>query len=442
MAEVSVYLLGTMSTSCCVYCTKECKISDSRPHPNSKSRDRIHNRCLVKKNLSDKKKTTQEIPTDQSSISKTSKTMTPTMSLLERVANEELEAKKAATDRMISKLVEEQAREAERTSGSATNKLFFDLKAGIAKPHEKRRYLHHRNLSEMVTRYDDNGFQEEAIGRAYDHTGKDLNSLSVSDDEDVADSINDELSKDQSGHTKREFTDSNREESRQKRPRVKLDDKNPCWFCLSSPEVEKHLIIAIGDYCYLTLAKGGLRDDHFLLIPIEHIQSLNDQKGNSKELLEELERFKQSLIDYFGRQGQGVVFFERNFRSVHWQLQVVPIPLDIIDTIEENIKSISSNLFKNSKYLDIPANCSLSDIIPPNVPYFYWLIQPLEKQFVTQLEVKGSFFPIQFGRLVLSDAKILDCMDKVDWKSCTKSKEDYIELVKQTKDRYKEFDIT
>lgn len=33
-------------------------------------------------------------------------------------------------------------------------------------------------------------------------------------------------------------------------------DLSKCWFCLSSPSVEKHLIIAVGDFTYLALAKG------------------------------------------------------------------------------------------------------------------------------------------------------------------------------------------
>lgn len=30
-----------------------------------------------------------------------------------------------------------------------------------------------------------------------------------------------------------------------------------CWFCLSSPQVEKHLVVAIGMEMYLALAKGA-----------------------------------------------------------------------------------------------------------------------------------------------------------------------------------------
>ena len=89
----------------------------------------------------------------------------------------------------------------------------------------------------------------------------------------------------------------------------------PCWFCLGSPEVEKHLVVSVGTevsvisshlmfrhylsdkillplynfdisftfvylyfqwifQCYLALAKGGLVPDHALILPIGHHQSM------------------------------------------------------------------------------------------------------------------------------------------------------------------------
>lgn len=44
----------------------------------------------------------------------------------------------------------------------------------------------------------------------------------------------------------------------------------PCWFCLGSPDVEKHLVVSVGTQVYLALAKGGLTNDHCLILPIEH----------------------------------------------------------------------------------------------------------------------------------------------------------------------------
>ena len=62
------------------------------------------------------------------------------------------------------------------------------------------------------------------------------------------------------------------EEHQQKRPRQQ--PAGPCWFCLSGAEVEKHLIVSIGDHSYLALPKGGLTPDHVLVLPIAHHPSL------------------------------------------------------------------------------------------------------------------------------------------------------------------------
>ena len=64
----------------------------------------------------------------------------------------------------------------------------------------------------------------------------------------------------------------------------------PCWFCLSSAEVEKHLIVSVGTHCYLALPKGGLTEDHVLILPIGHHANLVDLPEEVEQgLLVELE---------------------------------------------------------------------------------------------------------------------------------------------------------
>lgn len=429
-----------MSSTSCIYCAKECKSSDSRPYPNSKSKERIHNKCQIKKSLADKK---QSAPNSETSTDKKTP-ITASFSLKERFLKDEEDLNKIKSEKTITKL-EESNGETGKQKDSNSGQFFFDLKAGIAKPHEKRTYLHHRKVSEIANRYDDHGFQQESAGRSYDHTGRDLNSLGASDDEDSDqhdDSKDDDISQSQSSNKRKHYGDDQDCSREKKSTRIKLDETNPCWFCLSSAKVEKHLIIAIGEHCYLTLAKGGITDNHLLILPINHIQSINDNKANYPELLEELELFKNSLVKFFGSQSQGVVFYERNFRSVHWQLQVVPIDLNILDTIEQDIKSMSEKHFKNSNYLDIPAKYAIGDIIPQKAPYIYWQIEPLGTRFVMQINVKGTYFPLQLGRLILTDEKILNCSEKIDWKSCTKSEEEYKQDVRAMKERYKPYDCS
>ena len=52
--------------------------------------------------------------------------------------------------------------------------------------------------------------------------------------------------------------------------------QGPCWFCLGGAEVEKHLVVAVGDHTYLALPKGGLVENHVLVLPIGHYPASTD----------------------------------------------------------------------------------------------------------------------------------------------------------------------
>ncbi|MPC07845.1 CWF19-like protein 1 [Portunus trituberculatus] len=106
------------------------------------------------------------------------------------------------------------------------------------------------------------------------------------------------------------------------RKRLPPKPTGPCWFCLASPEVEKHLVVSVGDHTYLALAKGGLVSEHLLILPITHFQSTPDLDD---DCLQEIEKFKKALKAMFKKKGKRAVFFERNYRSQHLQIQVVPV---------------------------------------------------------------------------------------------------------------------
>lgn len=71
-------------------------------------------------------------------------------------------------------------------------------------------------------------------------------------------------------------------------------------------------------------------------------------------------------------------------------------------------------------------------------PYFVAELPDGSKLFTRNM--KG--FPLQFGRDVLASTPILDCEDKVDWKSCVLPKDKEIELVTKLKAAFKPFDFT
>ncbi|KAI9592483.1 CwfJ C-terminus 1-domain-containing protein-like protein [Syncephalis fuscata] len=115
----------------------------------------------------------------------------------------------------------------------------------------------------------------------------------------------------------------------------------PCWFCLGSPDVAKHLIASIGETFYMALPKGSLVDGttsnipgggHILLIPIQHCDSLQKDK------------YLKSLTQLYAEYNAVPVVFELNRpgSQQHAHFQVVPVPKDKIDAVSEAIESITS----------------------------------------------------------------------------------------------------
>lgn len=82
---------------------------------------------------------------------------------------------------------------------------------------------------------------------------------------------------------------------------------------LSGSEVEKHLVVSVGEHSYLALPKGGLTPDHVLVLPIAHYASLLELPG---EVSQEIDKFKSALRKCFKKQGKAVVFFDRNYKLV------------------------------------------------------------------------------------------------------------------------------
>lgn len=82
------------------------------------------------------------------------------------------------------------------------------------------------------------------------------------------------------------FYDMESQDRKKKPKRAKMEfDQNKCWFCLSSEDVSKHLVMSIGKEIYLAMAKGGVVDDHFLVLPVRHHQSLSTLPNEIKDEL-------------------------------------------------------------------------------------------------------------------------------------------------------------
>uniref|UniRef100_H2ZSJ7 CWF19-like protein 1 n=1 Tax=Latimeria chalumnae TaxID=7897 RepID=H2ZSJ7_LATCH len=223
--------------------------------------------------------------------------------------------------------------------------------------------------------------------------------------------------------------------SKQKQPRKHPQPTGPCWFCLASPEVEKHLVVSIGAHCYLALAKGSLTPDHVLILPIGHYQSVVDL---ASDVVEEVENYKSALKKFFKSKGSRFVLFERNYRSQHLQLQVVPVPSQNCTTEDIKEAYVFQAQEQQIELLEIPEHSDLKQIVQPGTPYFYVEMDTGEKLFH---RIKKNF-PLQFGREVLASEAILNIPDKADWRQCKYSREEEETLAKTFREKFEPFDFT
>ncbi|KAF2899890.1 hypothetical protein ILUMI_06297 [Ignelater luminosus] len=227
---------------------------------------------------------------------------------------------------------------------------------------------------------------------------------------------------------------TNKEHKKGKRQKVEFD-QNKCWFCLASSSVEKHLVVTVGNLVYLALAKGALVDEHFLICPVEHHQCVI---GLSEAVLKELQEFKAALIKYYGANGKVPVFFERNYKTSHMQIQAIPIPKNAVKELKEIFMDEAEG--HGFKLEELDSHNRLEQVIPTAAPYFCVELPSGETLYI-KIQSKMDF-PLNFGREVLASGPILNLSERIDWKDCILSKADEETLVKRIRSDFSPFDFT
>ncbi|XP_031765667.1 CWF19-like protein 1 [Galleria mellonella] len=210
-------------------------------------------------------------------------------------------------------------------------------------------------------------------------------------------------------------------------------DPDSCWFCLSSPTVEKHLVITVGTHCYLALAKGPLTPQHVLILPIAHHQSVTRAPD---EVVNEIKKFKCALRKFFASIDMAVVFFERNFHTTHMQIQCVPVSRACSSQVLEVFQDEAGI---NSIQMEVlPPYTEIEQVMLPGAPYFHAELPSGEQVYAKTKQ----HFPLQFGRDVLSSPPILNCEDKADWRQCQISREEEVSYVANFREQFRAFDFT
>lgn len=156
-----------------------------------------------------------------------------------------------------------------------------------------------------------------------------------------------------------------------------------------------------------------------------------------KDVLNEIGQFKNAIIDFFDSKEQVPVFFERNFKSGHLQLQCVAIPQNKINNLRDTLEQQCKR--NNFKLYQLPKGSKISDQLSEKIPYFYIEFHG-ERYYIGIKPARG--FPMQFGRELLADRNVLNCTEKINWRDCELNQSEVNDLVKGIREDFKQYDFT
>lgn len=82
---------------------------------------------------------------------------------------------------------------------------------------------------------------------------------------------------------------------------------------------------------------GGIVDDHLLICPVQHHRCT---VGLDESISKEIQQFKSAVNDYYAQQKKVPVFFERNYKSFHLQVHVIPISINMSTNLKDMFQVI------------------------------------------------------------------------------------------------------
>lgn len=211
-----------------------------------------------------------------------------------------------------------------------------------------------------------------------------------------------------------------------------------CWFCLSSPNVESHLIISIGENIYCALPKGPLVDDHVLLIPVEHSPSTLSLLPDCQR---EIYRFQCSLRVYCKTQGKEILFFELiSKRGTHANLQAIPIPHAKASAVRSIFNLAAKRLGFEFQIIKDEAGSEERKLLKAQFDskFGFFYVELPGGTILWHAIDENENFPVQFGREVM--AGLLKIPDKADWRNCKLSKDEEVKMAEALKMQFRDFD--
>ncbi|CAI5469411.1 unnamed protein product [Closterium sp. Yama58-4] len=217
----------------------------------------------------------------------------------------------------------------------------------------------------------------------------------------------------------------------------------PCWFCLASPKVETHLVVSVGEHCYVALPKGPLVPGHVLILPIEHFPSVISLPSDA---LAEMWRYMGALRRCFEAQGRTVVAFERFLQlraATHAHVNVVPIPQDKADQVLPAFTAAAAS--HNFQFATVPKppegqHMAVVDEVKKHSRGGQYLTVELpDGSLLVHAIDRGAKLPMQLGREVV--AGMVGVPERGDWRACKETAEEEAAMADAFKKQFQPFDI-
>nr|XP_046149376.1 CWF19-like protein 2 [Oncorhynchus gorbuscha] len=215
-----------------------------------------------------------------------------------------------------------------------------------------------------------------------------------------------------------------------------------CHHCFSNPELQKHLLIAIGTKVYLSLPGGvSLTEGHCLITPLQHHCSAT---GLDEDVWAEIQVFRRALVQMFESQDQDCVFMETHMnpkRRQHMVLECIPLPRELGDMapiyFKKAIMECDEEWAMNKKVVDLSSK-DIRHAVPRGLPYFS-VDFGLQGGFAHVIENEHKF-PHYFGKEIVGG--MLDVEPRIWRKSIRENFDDQRKKVLEFSQWWKPFDCT
>ncbi|KAJ7995290.1 hypothetical protein DPEC_G00243000 [Dallia pectoralis] len=215
-----------------------------------------------------------------------------------------------------------------------------------------------------------------------------------------------------------------------------------CHHCFSNPELQKHLLIAIGTKVYLSLPAGvSLTEGHCLIAPLQHHCSAT---GLDEDVWTEVQTFRKALVRMFEDQDQDCVFMETHMnvkRRQHMVLECIPLPRELGDMapiyFKKAIMECDEEWAMNTKVVDLSSK-DIRHAVPRGLPYFS-VDFGLQGGFAHVIENEHKF-PHYFGKEIVGG--MLDVEPRIWRKSIRQNFDDQRKKVLEFSQWWKPFDCT